>query len=55
MPYVFLIKGTRTWKWVTAHGNSEAEAEINALLAFNNKANDTAVSVYGREDFKCIS
>lgn len=54
MEHIFLIKGTHSWKWVTAKGNSEAEAEINALLTFNAKANDTAVSVYGRSDFKCI-
>ena len=54
MEHIFLIKGTHSWKWVTAKGATEDEAEINALIEFN-KANDTAIDIYGRSDFKCIT
>lgn len=44
--YTFLIQGYRTMSWVTVNANNEDDAEIKAVITFNQCMDDVALRVY---------
>lgn len=44
--YTYLVKGYKTMSWITVNANNEDDAQIKAVLTFNECMDDVALRVY---------
>lgn len=44
--YTYLVKGYKTMSWITVNANNEDDAQIKAVLTFNEYMDDVALRVY---------